>query len=166
MKYYKKIKHIQIIINLSFCFILFACHDLNQNLIHLKDNPVKNNILIETSSILIKKTKPKLTIKPIVKLVAKSFKLNSLINIPKNKLYNLLGEEDFLKTEGKLKNFQYYFSECYLDVFFLNKQRKFMTNFIKMRSTKLAGNINKIKCLKEISNRVNHPPEFKTSDNE
>ena len=84
--------------------------------------------------------------------------------IPKSKLFNLdtfkklelkktnqkLGKSDFIKEEGKLKNYQYYFKECFLDVFLIKKDNEYFVNYIETRPTKLNGKININACLKEI----------------
>ena len=66
-----------------------------------------------------------------------------------------MGQSDFIKEEGKLKNYQYYFSSCFLDVFLLKEINGYRVNYIQTRSTKLYGKIETQKCLKQISNKLN-----------
>ena len=66
-----------------------------------------------------------------------------------------MGQSNFIKEEGKLKNYQYYFSSCFLDIFFLKKENRLYVNHIQTRPTKLRGEIKLEKCLKEISNKLN-----------
>ena len=65
--------------------------------------------------------------KPEEKPKVKSFVLNKNINVSKRKKFGFdkiknlsevnlikkIGKSDFIKEEGKLKNFQYYFSKCF-----------------------------------------------------
>ena len=66
-----------------------------------------------------------------------------------------MGQSDFIKEEGKLKNYQYYFSSCFLDVFLLKGINGYRVNYIQTRPTKLYGKIENQKCLKEISKKLN-----------
>ena len=67
------------------------------------------------------------------------------------KLVKRLGKSNFIKEEGKLKNYQYYFKECFLDVFLLKKKENYIVNYVETRPTKLNGTININACLKEIN---------------
>ena len=80
--------------------------------------------------------------------------LNFLLNLTENQIYSKIGEGDFVRKEGKLKNIQYYFSNCFLDLFLINNNDYYYTNFIQMRSSKLMGSVNKVKCLDEIINKL------------
>ena len=85
----------------------------------------------------------------------KKFDLNIIKNWSEKKLTEKMGQSDFIKEEGKLKNYQYYFSSCFLDVFLLKQINGYRVNFIQTRSTKLFGKIETQKCLKEISKKLN-----------
>ena len=61
----------------------------------------------------------------------------------------------FVKEEGKLKNFQYHFKECFIDVFLLKKDRIYLVNYIEKRPTKLNGKINIKACHREINQKLN-----------
>ena len=92
------------------------------------------------------------------KVIASSpnnFNLKMFLNWNEQKLIKTLGKSDFIKEEGKLKNFQYYFKECFLDVFLLNKNENYVVNYIETRPTKLNGEININKCFKEITKIIN-----------
>ena len=73
-----------------------------------------------------------------------------IVNVVKN-----LGTGDFIKEEGKLKNYQNYYKECFLDVFFIKNGNEYFVNYIETRPTKLYGKINLNACLKEINNILN-----------
>ena len=85
----------------------------------------------------------------------KNFNLKKFLNWSEQKLIKRLGKSDFVKEEGKLKNYQYYFKECFLDVFLLNKNKNYFVNYIETRPTKLDGKININKCFKEITKIIN-----------
>ena len=109
---------------------------------------------------------------PKQKQRVKTVALSKKINIPKTKIFELdliknwsekklvqkMGQSDFIKEEGKLKSYQYYFSSCFLDIFFLKRKNDYYVNYIQTRSTKLYGKIKPEKCLKEISNKINRYP--------
>ena len=164
-------------------FFLSSCHTLEHQNIFLdtvKKNQKQEIINIEnkvkktkSSKIENKKTSNKDEMAPIkvpnqkqkVKTVALSKKMNINktekidLNIIKNwsekKLIQKMGQSDFIKEEGKLKNYQYYFSSCFLDVFLLKEINDYRVNYIQTRSTKLYGKIETQKCLKEISKKLN-----------
>ncbi len=81
---------------------------------------------------------------------ANDFSLDKLINWNEEKLIKTLGESHFVKEEGKLKNYQYHFNECFIDVFLLKKNRVYIVNYIEKRPIKLNGTINIKACVKEI----------------
>ena len=81
----------------------------------------------------------------------KSFNLNKFINWNEEKLIKILGKSNFIKEEGKLKNYQYYFKKCFLDVFLLKKNKNYNVNYVEIRPTELNGILNKNECFKEIN---------------
>ncbi len=95
-----------------------------------------------------------------LKLVTKTKKkiekidLKILKNISEKKLYSKISKGNFIKQEGKLKNIQYYFAECFLDVFLIKRNNIYITDFIQIRSTELNSFIDKEKCLIEIASKL------------
>ena len=67
------------------------------------------------------------------------FSLEKFINWNEEKLVKTLGKSHFVKEEGKLKNYQYHFKECFIDVFLLKKNNVYLVNYIEKRPTKLNG---------------------------
>ena len=138
----------QIIINLSILMFLGGCHTLEHRKLFV-ENSNKN--------IVNKEVKPKITptkkeAEP--KILKKKINLQSLINFSETELYSKIGKGDFIKKEGQLKNIQYYFSKCFLDIFLIKKNNNYHVNFIQIRSTILNGSINKDDCLDEISSKL------------
>ena len=149
----------QIIINLSILIFLGGCHTLeHRKLFFEKNNKNIVNKEVKPKIIPIKKeAKPKIT--PIKKeakpkIIMKKINLQSLINFSETELYSKIGKGDFIKKEGLLKNIQYYFSKCFLDIFLIKKNNDYLVHFLQIRSTKLNGSINKDVCLDEISNKL------------
>ena len=165
---------------LFLCIVIFikACHtfehqniffqnnvkNLNQKLVFLEENSSKKNDknLTENNEVApIEKPKKtekvqKLALqKKVITPNSKNFNLKKFLNWNEEKLVRTLGKSDFIKEEGKLKNYQYYFKECFLDVFLLNKNENYIVNYIEARPTKLYGKININKCFKEITKIMN-----------
>ena len=173
----------KIILNFALILFLSSCHTLeHQNIFldtkkrdemqykqidNLKEKSTKAKI--EESE---KKSSNEIKMAPInmpkQKQKVKTVALSKNMNIPKTKIFKLdviknwsekkliqkMGQSDFLKEEGKLKSYQYYFSSCFLDVFFLKKKDGYYVKHVQTRSTKLFGKIESEKCLKEISNKL------------
>ena len=165
---------------LFLCIVIFikACHtfehqniffqnnvkNLNQKLVFLEENSSKKNDknLTENNEMApIEKPKKtekvqKLALqKKVITPNSKNFNLKKFLNWNEEKLVETLGKSDFIKEEGKLKNYQYYFKECFLDVFLLSKNENYIVNYIEARPTKLYGEININKCFKEITKIMN-----------
>ena len=165
---------------LFLCIVIFikACHtfehqniffqnnvkNLNQKLVFLEENSSKKNDknLTENNEMApIEKPKKtekvqKLALqKKVITPNSKNFNLKKFLNWNEKKLVETLGKSDFIKEEGKLKNYQYYFKECFLDVFLLSKNENYIVNYIEARPTKLYGEININKCFEEITKIMN-----------
>ena len=163
----------------SFCIIIFvnACHtfehqnifldnikrNLNQDLSDIEN---KNSKIIdsdpkksEMTPINLPKKKEKvqkLTLPKKVKILnLNSFNLNQFKNWNEFKLIKKLGKSNFIKEEGKLKNYQYHFNECFLDIFLIKKSGIYRVNYIEPRPTKLNGKININACMREIRQVIN-----------
>ena len=148
----------KIVINLCALILVSACHTIdhkNQFIIPTEMN--KQKINNKPEKIILKK-QPLPSEKVILKkqpLPIKKIKnLNFLLNLTEHQIHSKIGEGDFVRKEGKLKNIQYYFSNCFLDLFLINNNDYYYTNFIQMRSSKLMGSVNKVKCLDEIINKL------------
>ena len=173
-----------IILNFAVILFISSCHTLEHQYIFLDttkrderqnkevDNLAEKNTNAKIDDIDKDKPSNKIEMAPIkvpeqkqkVKTVAlskkinipktKSFEINVIKNWSEKKLIQKMGQSDFLKEEGKLKSYQYYFSSCFLDVFFLKKKDGYYVKHVQTRSTKLFGEIESEKCLKEISNKL------------
>jgi hypothetical protein len=155
-----------------------SCHTFEHQNIFIQDvNKVSNEKLLEkenkNSKFSIKKSKSNNEMAPIVipkqtetvkKLAlqkkvkipnADKFSLESFINWNEEKLIKTLGKGHFIKEEGKLKNYQYHFKKCFIDVFLLKKNSVYIVNYIEKRPTKLNGTINIKACFEEVKRILN-----------
>ena len=172
-------KSILIKIIFGFCTVIFmnACHTYNhQNIFIQNINKNSNEELLNknnTSKFITKKSSNNSEMAPIempnqtetVQKIAlqkqvevpnaNKFSLEKFINWNEEKLIKTLGKSHFFKEEGKLKNYQYHFKECFIDVFLLKKNRIYLVNYIEKRPTKLNGEINIKACYKEIKQKLN-----------
>ena len=162
------------------CIVIFinACHTFeHQNIFNQDFNKNSNKKLLDKENInlklIVKKStenremvpidlpKPTETVqkvalqKKVKKPNADKFSLDKFINWNEKKIFKTLGSSHFIKEEGRLKNYQYHFKECFIDVFLLKKNELFLVNYVDMRPTKLNGTINIKACLKEIKQIVN-----------
>ena len=164
-------------------FFLSSCHTLEHQNIFLetvRKNQKQEMFSIEEKDTQIKikkienkKSSNKVEMAPIkvpnqkqkVKTVAlskkinisktKKFDLDIIKNWSEKKLIQKMGQSNFIKEEGKLKNYQYHYSNCFLDIFLLKKINGYHVNYVQTRSTKLYGKIQTQKCLEEISKKLN-----------
>ena len=173
----------KIILNFALILFLSSCHTLeHQNIFldtkkrhgiqykeidNLKEKSTKTKIEnidknkhsseIEMAPINMPKQKQKVKTVALSKNInipkTKIFKLDVIKNWSEKKLIQKMGQSDFIKEEGKLKSYQYYFSSCFLDIFLLKKENSYHVNYVQTRSTKLYGKIEPEKCLKEINTR-------------
>ena len=163
----------KIILNLLLILLLNGCHTLQHNGFQDKipkketKNIIYNNFKTSSKNSKIEKeTTEEVTqklnknselenLKKQKKSRQKKFNLTSILKLSETDLLKRLGVSDFVKFEGKLKNHQYYFSKCFLDVFLLQKEKIYYINHVQIRSTKLNGHVNKEKCLEEIEQKLN-----------
>ena len=164
---------IKIIFGFCIVFSINACHTFEHQNIFIQNINKNSNVVVlnkknksakysvekstknsEMAPIEMPKktqTVQKLALQKQVKIPnANKFSLERLINWNEEKLLKTLGKSHFIKEEGKLKNYQYHFKECFIDVFLLKKNRVYLVNYIEKRPTKLNGTVNNKACLEEI----------------
>ena len=133
----------KIILNLLLILLLNGCHTLQHNGFQSKiqkkevkgKNIIYNNFKTSSKNSKIEKeTTDEVTqelkensesenLKKQKKSRQKKFNLTSILKLSETDLLKRLGISDFVKFEGKLKNHQYYFSKCFLDVFVIKKRK-------------------------------------------
>ena len=170
---------IKIILYLFITILISACHTLEHN--HLLLNPVnkiifdkkavfntannnKDNLLPKKKNVSnlklkesqkTKKDLKKISVIKSKKIKIKSFNPKSILNLSEIQLFKKIGKSDFVKHEGKLKNHQYYFSNCFVDIFLIKKEIDYYVDLFQIRPTKLNGFLNNVICLKNISEKIN-----------
>ena len=163
----------KIILNLLLILLLNGCHTLQHNGFQDKipkketKNIIYNNFKTSSKNSKIEKeTTEEVTqklkensetesLKKQKKSRQKKFNLTSILKLSETDLLKRLGVSDFVKFEGKLKNHQYYFSKCFLDVFVIKKENDYYVNFFETRPIKLDGTLKKEECLQDINTKLN-----------
>ena len=165
----------KIILNLLLILLLNGCHSLQHNGFQDKipkkevkgKNIIYNNFKTSSeNSEIEKETTQEVTqklkknsesedLKKQKKSKQKKFNLTSILKLSETDLLRRLGVSDFVKFEGKLKNHQYYFSKCFLDVFVIKKENGYYVNFFETRPIKLNGTLKKEECLQHINAKLN-----------
>ena len=163
----------KIILNLLLIILLNGCHTLQHNGFQDKipkketKNIIYNNFKTSSKNSKIEKeTTEEVTqklnknselenLKKQKKSRQKKFNLTSILKLSEIDLLKKLGISDFVKFEGKLKNHQYYFSKCFLDVFVIKKENGYYVNFFETRPIKLNGTLKKEECLQHINAKLN-----------
>ena len=165
----------KIILNLLLILLLNGCHTLQHNGFQSKipkkevkgKNIIYNNFKTSSKNSKIeketteevtqklKKNSESENLKKQKKSRQKKFNLTSILKLSETDLLKRLGVSDFVKFEGKLKNHQYYFSKCFLDVFVIKKENGYYVNFFETRPIKLNGTLKKEECLQHINAKLN-----------
>ena len=163
----------KIILNLLLTLLLNDCHTLQHNGFQDKipkketKNIIYNNFKTSSKNSKIEKeTTEEVTqklkknselenLKKQKKSIQNKFNLTSILKLSETDLLKRLGVSDFVKFEGKLKNHQYYFSKCFLDVFVIKKENDYYVNFFETRPIKLHGTLKKEECLQDINTKLN-----------
>ena len=163
----------KIILNLLLILLLNGCHTLQHNGFQDKipkketKNIIYNNFKTSSKNSKIEKeTTEEVTqklkknselenLKKQKKSRQKKFNLTSILKLSETDLLKRLGVSDFVKFEGRLKNHQYYFSKCFLDVFVIKKENGYYVNFFETRPIKLNGTLKKEECLQHINTKLN-----------
>ena len=165
----------KIILNLLLILLLSGCHTLQHNGFESEipkkevkgKNIIYNNFKTSSKNSKIEKgTTEEVTQKLKKSSISenltkekksrqKKFNLTSILKLSETDLLKRLGVSDFVKFEGKLKNHQYYFSKCFLDVFVIKKENGYYVNFFETRPIKLNGTLKKEECLQHINAKLN-----------
>ena len=165
----------KIILNLLLILLLNGCHTLQhngfqskiqkkevkgKNIIYKNFKTSSKNSKIEKGTTKevtqkLKENSESENLKKEKKSIQKKFNLTSILKLSEIDLLKRLGLSDFVKFEGKLKNHQYYFSKCFLDVFVIKKENGYYVNFFETRPIKLNGTLKKEECLQDINTKLN-----------
>ena len=169
----------KILIYLFFILFISACHTLEHRDFVLKpvsnsiiNNKIDDNFIDNYKSYALPKKenvsdkKRKKTQKIIKKTSVQSiinkskiteiekFNPKSILKLSEKQLFEKMGKSDFVKQEGKLKNHQYYFSNCFVDIFLIKKEDNYLVDFFQRRPINLNGFLNENNCLEDISKKI------------
>ena len=145
-------------------FNQFNNKNSNKKLLNEENKNSKFNVKNSTNNNLLapidipKKTKiiQKVILQKQIKTPnSNNFSFDKFVNWNEKKLIKIFGKSHFIKEEGKLKNHQYHFKECFLDIYLLKKNEIYLVNYIETRPTKLNGKINTEACVREINQILN-----------
>ena len=167
----------KIFLFLPFAFIL-ACHPTGQIDFNSKDaffkslerpeikknekSIFKNDSLEKNAKKInekkLKKIKPNVKTKDIKKIETNlkkikreiPFDLKNYINKKENDLIKIFGKPNMLIKHGKILNYQYHLKNCFIDLFFTNKNKNIVLSHFEFRPTKIKSILNEKVCIKEI----------------
>ena len=102
----------------------------------------------------IKKTKKQIS-KKVFQLTLLSYEkqLKEKIGLDEFTILKIFNEPNLIIKHGKVKNLQFHFQSCYLDLFFLNEDEIYSFKYFDIRSSSISSRINKQKCAKELNNK-------------
>ena len=78
------------------------------------------------------------------------FDLKNYINKKENDLIKIFGKPNMLIKHGKILNYQYHLKNCFVDLFFTNKNKNIILSHFEFRPTKIKSILNEKVCIKEI----------------
>jgi len=84
------------------------------------------------------------------------FDLKSYINKKENELIKIFGKPKMLIKHGIISNYQYHLKNCFVDLFFINKNKKIILNHFDFRPTKIDSMLNEKLCIKDILSLKNN----------
>ncbi len=157
----------KIIFNLCLIVLVSACHKLDHNINifeslnqkilseKVKEDHIEQKIIVPTIDIVKKKITKKLN-NINKEQQSEKFNIGSILGLSEIKLLKKIGISDFVKIEGLLKNHQYHFSKCFLDVFVIKKENSYFVDFVQIRPNKLKGKLNKQECLEDMAKKINY----------
>ena len=165
MKFLKNIIYfcILIILSLSSCKPPNPFINLQTKVINKKEStkkfPEEKNVEIEKKNKISKRTeKTKFKKKPIKEKANKKENLINLENFLEKDILSItkvFGNPNLIIKHNKIKNFQYHFQSCFLDLFFVSSGNDYILKHLETRSSELNRSYNEKICFKEISNLIN-----------
>ena len=84
------------------------------------------------------------------------FNFNKYIDKKENELIKFFGKPNLLIKHGIISNYQYHLKNCFVDLFFINKNRKIILNHFEFRPSKTNSILNKKLCIKDILSLKNN----------
>ena len=92
-------------------------------------------------------TKPSLNLSYYEKL------LKQKIGFDEYSILKIFNNANLKIKHGKIKNFQFHLKYCYLDLFFLDEDKKYIFKHFDIRPSAIRSNLNKKKCVEELNKK-------------
>ena len=118
----------------------------------LKEIDLQEKEINQTSkkNLVIKDINKKEINKVELTLSSLEYKLNKHIGSKEKLLNKKSFDPDLIIKHGKLKNSQFHFKSCYIDLFFLKNSSGYVLDHFELRSSKISTIFDRKKCFKEI----------------
>ena len=118
----------------------------------LKEIDLQEKEINQTSkkNLVIKEIKKKQINKVELTLSSFEYKLNKHIGSNEKLLNKKSFDPDLMIKHGKLKNSQFHFKSCYIDLFFLKNSSGYVLDHFELRSSKISTIFDRKKCFEEI----------------
>ena len=79
--------------------------------------------------------------------------LKQKIGIKEYDILKIFNNASLIIKHGKIKNFQFHQKSCYLDLFFLDKDKTYVFKHFDIRPSTILSKIDKKRCVKELNNK-------------
>ena len=109
-------------------------------------NSLKKNKINNKDKVIIKKS-TLLNLSSYQKLLAQK------IGIEEYSILKIFNNASLIIKHGKIKNIQFHLKSCYLDMFFLDKNKTYIFKHFDIRPSTIPSKLDKKKCVKELNNK-------------
>ena len=79
--------------------------------------------------------------------------LEQKIGIEEYKILKIFNNASLILKHGKIKNIQFHLRSCYLDLFFLNKNKTYIFKHFEIRPPTILPKLDKERCIEELNNK-------------
>ena len=95
-------------------------------------------------------------------IIAKSLLLNlssyekllkQKIGLEEYSILKIFNNSSLIIKHGKIKNFQFHLKSCFLDLFFLDKDKTYIFKHFDIRPSTIQAKLDKKKCVEELNNK-------------
>ena len=127
---------------------------LNEKKIIKKENKKSTSVKSRLKKNNIEKKEKKITKKPFL-LTMSSYekKLKEKIGFNEFTILTTFKKPNLKIKHGKIKNLQFHFRFCHLDLFFLQKNETYIFKHFDIRPSSMSSSLNRRKCVEELNNK-------------
>ena len=79
--------------------------------------------------------------------------LEQKIGIEEYNILKIFNNSSLIIKHGKIKNIQIHLKSCYLDLFFLDKNKTYIFKYFDIRPSTILSKLDNKKCVKELNNK-------------